>query len=123
MTKKFFALAASLAAVVVLPTMAGGATGKVTLGTSPSLLTYGNTSTVSGAISTQQQNQRVVLQSRDCTSNAGFSTAATLSTGTGGTFSATMTPLYNTVYQAQWKNATSSQAFVRVRPKISFVKL
>lgn len=121
MKRTLLTIGVSLAAIAALPLMAVGATGKVTLGANPLLITYGQQTTLQGAVSSQRQNEKVSLQTRDCTSsNSGFTTTATLKTGRAGTFSSAQTPLYSTTYQAVWKNLTSNQTSVQVRPTVKF---
>jgi hypothetical protein len=122
---RLLTFAASLSAIVLLPALATGATAKVSLGATPLLVKYGQQTALSGAVSTQKPNQKVALQSNDCTSTStGFTTTAILTTGSGGTFATTQTPLYNTAYQAVWrKTATSNQVVIQVQPLVKFRKL
>jgi plastocyanin len=94
----------------------------VTLHASPLIVVYGGSSTLSGAISTGQTNQKVDVLAQECGASA-MKPLATLTTTTGGAFTTTAQPHLNTAYQARFKSSTSAAVTVKVRPRLALRKL
>lgn len=93
----------------------------VTISARPQSVVYGGAVTLSGAISSQQQNQRVSVLAQPC-GQASFAKVADVTTTAGGAWTLAAQPVVNTVYQAQWRNVTSAVT-VRVRPRIVLRRL
>ncbi len=91
----------------------------VTLVASRLQLVYGSTVTLSGTASSKQAGEKVDVLAQPY-GQSSFSPLVTVTTVDGGTWSYTAKPTIQTVYQAHWKNATSSTATVGVRPAVSF---
>ena len=94
----------------------------VTLQSSKKILIFGGASTLSGAVSTAQTNEKVTILVQPCGQTA-FSQLTTLSTTTGGAFSYVAKPTLNTNFQAKWKSATSATVTVKVRPRVRVTRL
>jgi plastocyanin len=101
-------------------------TGKITVKGPPPSLTlalnapivdYGTTITLTGAISTAAANQSVEIDSQPY-GQASPIQLVVLKTGTGGTFSYTLTPSIYTTYVARWNNTASGTVLVQVAPKL-----
>jgi plastocyanin len=100
------------------PQPAGG----VSLAVAPNLVTYGGRVTLSGALSNQKVGDQVSIEAQPCGASA-FTNVTTATTTTAGAFSYAIQPLKNTTYQVKYKNATSTQVAVRVRPRITLGKV
>jgi plastocyanin len=96
--------------------------GTVTITARPGIIRYGGASTLSGALSNQRVGESVRIEAQVC-GGSSFATVATVTTTTGGAWTLAVRPLKNTVYRARWRNATSANATVRVRPRITLRKL
>jgi plastocyanin len=106
------------------PAMKGTATvtgppPEVTLAAGAPVVTYGSSTTISGKISSGDSSESVVISSRTLGSSS-TQQVATVTTGTGGTFTTTVKPSMQTTYTATWKGATSQSVTVSVRAKIAF---
>jgi plastocyanin len=92
----------------------------VSLAAKPATVTYGGPATLSGTLSTQQAGAKVDILAQNC-GETPFKVLTTVTTTTGGAFSAPVTPARNTVFQAHYKagpvDATSANATVKVRPR------
>lgn len=88
----------------------------------PQTVTYGGTTMLSGAVSSAQANERVNVTAAACGSTA-FANVATMSTAAGGAWTLAARPLQRTMYQANWRNVSSAQATVNVRPRVTLRKL
>ena len=93
----------------------------VSLQSSKKLLIFGGSTTLSGAVSTAQTNERVTIHAQPCGQTA-FSQLTSLSTTTGGAFSYVVKPTLNTNFQAKWKAATATIT-VKVRPRVRLTRL
>lgn len=93
----------------------------VSLAVAPGAVVYGGTVTISGTISTQKAGEKVDITAQACGGSA--SHLATVTTTTGGAFTYQAQPTANTSYSAKFKNATSSQAGVQVRPIVRLAKI
>lgn len=94
----------------------------VTLTASAKQVTYGGTLTVSGSVSPQQAGQKVTVLARECNTTT-FVPVGDAVTTTTGAWSFVVKPHRLTIYEARWKNATSSLAGVRVAPRVRIAKL
>jgi plastocyanin len=93
----------------------------VTITARPAVVTYAGATTLSGAVSNSQPNERVAVQAQQCGVNA-FANLASVSTTTGGAWTLAARPSKNTVYQARWRTANAT-ATVQVRPRVTLRKL
>ena len=89
----------------------------LTLALSAPIVDYGTTVTLSGAISTGASNQSVELDAQPYGQVSPVQLVI-LKTGTGGTFSYTVTPSLYTTYVARWNNTASGTVLVQVAPKL-----
>jgi plastocyanin len=90
----------------------------ISMAASASKVIYGRTLRLSGAISTQKDGERVTIFARPFGENA-FAELASVTTGAGGAWSYTARPTIQTTYQARWKNASSSEPTIGVRPAVT----
>jgi hypothetical protein len=109
-----------LAALSAAP--AAAAPPSVTLKAAPTVVTYGGTTTLSGTVSTQRASQTVDILGQECGQGA-FKKVASVTTTSGGAFSAAAKPTMNTNYQAKLKGSTSAAVAVKVAPLLSLKKL
>ena len=116
---KKFLLVAVIAALGAAPVAAAPPT--LTLKAAPTVVTYGGSTTLSGTLSTARAGQSVDIQAQECGQNA-FKKVTTVTTTTGGAFSASVKPTINTNYQAKQKGATSPAVAVKVSPLLSLKK-
>ncbi len=93
----------------------------VTIAASPRIVTYLGATTLSGAVSTAQPNERVSVRAQPCGTTS-FASVATVTTATDGAWTLTARPQKTTVYEAQWRGATA-RATVTVRPRVTLRKL
>ena len=93
----------------------------VTIAASPRIVTYLGATTLSGAVSTAQPNERVSVRAQPCGTTS-FASLATVTTTTGGAWTLSARPQKTTVYEAQWRGATA-RATVTVRPRVTLRKL
>jgi plastocyanin len=98
----------------------------LSLSAKPTIVTYGGPSTLSGVLSTQQTGVKVDILAQNC-GETPFKVLTTVTTTTGGAFSAAVTPSRNTTYQAHYKagavDATSANASVKVRPRAALKRV
>lgn len=97
------------------------ATAGLTIAASPRLVTYLGATTLSGAVSTAQPNERVSVRAQPCGSTS-FASLATVTTTTGGAWTLSARPQRTTVYEAQSRGVTA-RTTVTVRPRVSLRKL
>jgi plastocyanin len=88
----------------------------VTLDVGSPIVTYGNSTTLTGKISTGASGESVTITSRP--EGASAQQAATATTGSEGSFSVTVKPTIQTDYTATWKSTQSQTASVQVRPRV-----
>lgn len=93
----------------------------VTISASPRLVTYLGATTLSGAVSTAQANERVSVRAQACGS-ASFASLATVTTTAGGAWTLVARPQKTTVYEAQLRGVTA-RTTVTVRPRVTIRKL
>jgi plastocyanin len=89
----------------------------LTLALSQPIVDYGTPVTLSGTISTGAANQSVELDAQPFGQGSPIQLVV-LKTGTGGTFSYTVTPSLYTTYVARWNNTASGTVLVQVAPKL-----
>jgi plastocyanin len=104
------------------PSLAGTITVKgpppsVSIGVSVPIITYGDQTTISGAVSSAKAGEAVLILSQPYGSSA--QQVATLMTGTSGAFTYTTGPTLLTSYSVKWKTATSQTVTVQVRPRVT----
>jgi plastocyanin len=93
----------------------------VTISASPKLVTYLGATTLSGAVSTAQANERVSVRAQPCGSTT-FASLATVTTTAGGAWTLVARPQKTTVYEAQLRGVTAHTT-VTVRPRVTVRKL
>jgi plastocyanin len=89
----------------------------LTLALSQPIVDYGTPVTLSGTISTGAANQSVEIDAQPFGQGSPIQLVV-LKTGTGGTFSYTVTPSLYTTYVARWNNTASGTVLVQVAPKL-----
>lgn len=87
----------------------------------PKAVLFGGTTTLSGALVSQQAGQSVQIAAQVC-GQSKPATLATVTSTTGGAFTYAAKPLKNTTYTAQLRNASSTTATVAVEPKLQLRK-
>ena len=112
-------LVVTLGALCVAPAAAAPPT--VTLKATPTTVTYGAATTLSGVLSTGRAGQSIDILAQECGQTA-FKRVATATT-TGGNFSVAVKPPLNTNYEAKQKGATSPTAGVKVSPLLAVKKV
>jgi plastocyanin len=88
----------------------------------PLLITYGGSAVLTGMLSTQAAGENVDVLAQPC----GASTAAktsTVTTTTGGAYTATVKPLRRTTYTTKSKALTSTAVVIRVRPRLRLTRV
>jgi plastocyanin len=88
----------------------------VTLDIGSPIVTYGNSTTLTGKISTGASGENVTITSRP--EGASAQQVATATTASSGSFSVTVKPTIQTDYTATWKSTQSQTASVQVRPRV-----
>ena len=96
--------------------------GSLSIAARPSTVTYSAATTLGGAVSSAQANERVNVTAGACGSTS-RSNVATVDTAAGGAWTLAARPLRNTVYQARWRNVSSAEQTVKVRPRVTLRKL
>jgi hypothetical protein len=81
-------------------------------------LVYGNSTTISGAVTNQLTNEPVTLTSQPY--GKGTQSIATTTTQANGTFSFGVSPTIQTSYQAHWRTTNSPAVQVNVAPRVGF---
>jgi hypothetical protein len=105
-----------------LAAAATAATPTLTLATSSPFVIYGKTATMTGALSTLQANQTVTIKAVECGSTKTTNVARTKTT-TNGAYTATVTPVVTTTYQAFQKTVKSNTVVVAVKPAVALKRL
>jgi plastocyanin len=96
-----------------------GAPPAVTIGAWVPILTYGESTHVSGIVTTKKSGETVTVWAQQV-GQASPVLIATLLTGTNGAWDLTIKPTILTTYQARWKTTSSLTVSVNVRPFIHF---
>jgi len=94
----------------------------VTLTAAPKVVLYGRSTTLTGQLASGQVNQKVDVFAQECGAPA-LTKLTPVTTTAGGAYSYTAQPRRNTTYQARFRASSSSQALVKVRPKVTLRKL
>ncbi|MGB2953236.1 MAG: hypothetical protein WBB74_07565 [Gaiellaceae bacterium] len=94
----------------------------LTLAASPTTVSYGATSTLSGTLSSHKSGQTVTVEGQECGKTA-FAKVADVTTGANGVFSYPAKPTLNTMYRARAKSATSPTVQVSARPVLQLRRL
>jgi len=90
----------------------------VSLTASTTRITYGDNTTVSGAVTNQLTNEPVTLTSQPY--GKGTQSIATTTTQTNGQFAFGVSPTIQTSYQAHYRTANSPSVTVTVAPRVGF---
>jgi plastocyanin len=90
----------------------------VTVQAGATTLVYGNSTTISGAVTNQLTNQPVTLTSQPF--GKGTQSIATTTTQANGAFSFGVSPTIQTSYQAHWRTTSSPAVSVDVAPRVGF---
>ena len=90
----------------------------VTLQAGATTLVYGDSTTISGAVTNQLLNEPVTLTSQPY--GKGTQSIATTTTQANGTFSFGVSPTIQTSYQAHWRTTASPSVSVNVAPRVGF---
>ena len=99
---------------------AGG--GSLTLTVKPQIVVYGGKVTLSGALSTHRAGENAEILAQPC-GQPSATKVATVTTTTGGKYSAQVQPLKNTIYTVKVQNSTSKAVSVKVRPRLRLRKV
>jgi plastocyanin len=91
----------------------------VTIAAALPIITFGDSTTVSGAVSNKQAGETVTVYSQPY-GNVSQQLIATLLTGANGVWALTVTPALLTSYQAHWKSTVSAPVMVAVKPHVAF---
>ena len=107
----------------VIGTLANGAAGaapspSVTISASRPVVVFGQSVTLSGAVSSHKSGETVTIKSEPFGKSV-LSDLATASTTTRGAWSYAAKPTIETTYQASWMTTTSHTVTVKVRPLVS----
>jgi plastocyanin len=94
----------------------------VSIGAAQSVVTYGSGVTLSGVVSNQQPNETVEIYAQPY-GQPSYALAATVLTGTGGTWSYAFKPEALTSFKARWGNRESPVATIGVAPSISLRRI
>jgi hypothetical protein len=119
--KKLFLLA-TVATALAVPAALLAAAPTVTLQATPTIVTFGGSVTLSGALSTQRAGQAITVEGQDCGQTA-FKKVATVNTTTNGVFTTPAKPMLNTTYRAREKSSTSPSVLVKVRPNLKLTRV
>jgi len=92
--------------------------GTVSLATSTPTVTYGDNTTVTGAVSNQLVSEPVTLTAQPY--GKGTQSLASTTTQASGAFSFGVSPTIQTSYQAHWRTANSPSVTINVRPRVGF---
>jgi plastocyanin len=99
---------------------AGG--GSLTLMVKPQIVVYGGKVTLSGALSNHRAGENAEILAQPC-GQPSATKVATVTTTTGGKYSAQVQPLKNTIYTVKLQNSTSKAVSVKVRPRLRLRKV
>lgn len=94
----------------------------VSLAAMASIVRFGASTTLSGAVSNAQAGENVTVEAQEC----GKPTAVRLGSATtaaNGAWSLAVKPTVNTVYQVRWKTTASAKLEVKVAPRVALVRL
>jgi len=91
----------------------------VTIAASVPIITFGQKTSITGAVSSGQANEKVDVYAQPYGAPSSILIASLL-TGASGAWAVTVEPDWATTYTAHWKSTVSSTVSVGVRPKIAF---
>ena len=94
----------------------------VSLAALTSIVRFGGSTTLSGAVSNAQAGENVTVEAQEC----GKPTAVrvgSVTTAANGAWSMAVKPTVNTIYQVRWKTTASSKLEVKVAPRVALVRL
>ncbi len=91
----------------------------VTIGAALPIVTYGDSTSISGLVSSKQAGETVTVYSQPYGA-VSQQLIATLLTGANGAWALTVTPALLTSYQVHWKNTVSAAIMVAVKPHVAF---
>jgi plastocyanin len=94
----------------------------LTMAARPVLLVFGGKVGLSGTVSTQKAGEPVDALSQQCGASSAQK-AATAQTTTGGAYTFSLQPLANTTYTTKLRNASSTAATIRVRPRLVLARV
>jgi plastocyanin len=95
----------------------------LSLSATSGLVVYGGRSTLSGQLSLGLADQNVELFGNECGGAPSFTRVTTLSTASGGSYTLAVQPRRNTTYQTRFRSSSSTQTLVKVRPRVTLIKL
>ena len=90
----------------------------VTLSAAAQTITYGNSTSLSGAVSNQLVNEPVTLTAQPY--GKGTQSLATATTQANGAFTFSVSPTIQTSYLAHWRTTNSNPVTVNVAPRVGF---
>ena len=90
----------------------------VTLSAATQTITYGNSTSLSGAVSNQLVNEPVTLTAQPY--GKGTQSLATATTQANGAFTFSVSPTIQTSYLAHWRTTNSNPVTVNVAPRVGF---
>jgi len=93
----------------------------VTIAANPTIVTYGSSITLSGAV-TPAKSVKVAVTGQACVNGQGQHPLS-LTSNAQGAWTATVTPGSKTTYQAKAKSADSPMVTVQVRPRVALAKV
>jgi plastocyanin len=91
----------------------------VTIGATTPLLTYGQATHISGAVSNKRAGEQVTLWAQPYGQTSPMQIATVL-TATGGVWDFVVKPTLLTAYEAHWKTLVSSKISLQMRPNVLF---
>jgi plastocyanin len=91
----------------------------VTIGTATPIIDYGQSTHISGAVSSKKAGETVTVWAQPYGTVSPVQ-VATLLTATGGVWDLVVKPTMLTSYQAHWKSTVSQTVGVQLRPSIAF---
>lgn len=94
----------------------------LSLTAAPTSVRYGGQSTLSGRLATGLANQRIDIFAQECGA-AAFTRLTTVTTTADGSYTSAVQPRKNTTYEARFRALRSTQALVKVRPRVTLRKL
>src|SRR5512133_915592 len=92
----------------------------VTIGAAVPILTYGDSTHISGAVSNKKAGEVVTLWAQPY-GQASYAQVATLQTATNGVWDMVVKPTLLTNFQAHWKSTVSIPIGVQLRPNVTFL--
>jgi plastocyanin len=94
----------------------------VSIAASAPIVTYGDTVTLGGKVSSGKASEQVVIYGKPY-GEVSYLQLATVLTADGGLWSYTVKPELLTTYQAQWKNLKSAEIQTAVEPKLTLKRI